>query len=313
MSSETAGKKGFAEGFWSDDEIREVFLEKERRIIWNKDYWRNILVPLFGLKPNSVILDVGCGLGFIGQSLAEFVPQGKIIGVDLDAKLVELARKFSAKMLPDRVFDYRVGSAYRLPVENDTADLTICQCMLMHLEHPEKAIAEMQRATKNGGRITAIEPDYASVAYFDTAVEEMKYSIDQRAEFLRWEMIRKLGKKKLGKGDDDLGNKLPFMFNKAGIRILDVRTFDSVFWLVPPYQREGNDILLEHALLSPEFYMEKLDARRDFLAGGGTVEEINKYSDLLVKEHTVRQRQVKEKTYFSSVTQALVIAVGEKT
>lgn len=312
MSSDAVEKKGFKEGFWSDDEIKEIFLDKERRIIWNKDYWRNTLVPLLKLKPNSVILDVGCGLGFIGQSLAEFVPQGRIIGVDLDAKLIELARRISEKTLPNRVFDYRIGSAYNLPVESDTANLSICQCMLMHLDDPEKAIAEMTRVTKKGGRVVTIEPDYASVSYFDTAVQEMKYSVNQRVSFLRWEMLRKLGKKKLGKGDDDIGTKLPFLFYKEGLHITEVRTFDRVFWLIPPYQREGNDIELEHVLLDPEFYMEKLDTRKEFLAGGGTEDEFKEYFDLVKKEHEVRQRQVKEKTYVSSVSQALVITIGEK-
>lgn len=312
MSFDTIEKKGFKEGFWSDEEIKEIFLDKQRRIIWNKDYWRNILVPLFKLNQNSVILDVGCGLGFIGQSLAEFVPEGKIIGVDLDTKLVELAQRISAKTVPNRDFNYRVGSAYKLPVESNSADLSICQCMLMHLDDPAKAIAEMQRVTKKGGRVVAIEPDYASVSYFDTAVQEMNYSINQRADFLRWEMIRKLGKKKLGKGDDDIGTKLPFLFYKVGLRLVEVRTFDRVFWLVPPYKREGNDIELEQVLLSPEFYMEKLGTHEEFLTSGGTEEEFKEYFDLLRKEHKVRQRQVREKTYVSSVTQALIIAIGEK-
>jgi SAM-dependent methyltransferase len=184
--------------------------------------------------------------------------------------------------------------------------------MLMHLDSPEKAITEMHRATKEGGRVVAIEPDYASLSYFDTAVEEVRYSVDQRAKALRWEMIRKLGKKKLGKGDDDIGTKIPFLFCKAELRVTDVRSFDRVFWLIPPYQQEGNDLELEQALLPPEFYMEKLDTCKEFLAGGGTEEEYTEYLDLLKKEHEVRQRQVKEKTYVFSGTQALVITIGEK-
>jgi SAM-dependent methyltransferase len=312
LSSDSVEKKGFAEGFWSDDQIKEIFLEKQRKIIWNKDYWRNVLVPLLRLRPNSVILDVGCGLGFIGQSLAEFVPDGKIIGVDLDAKLVESARRISVKTLPNRVFDYRVGNAYDLPVDSGSVDLSISQCMLMHLDNPQKAIAEMQRATKKGGRVVAVEPDYASLSYFDTAVEEMNYSVDQRASFLRWEMMRKFGKKKLGKGDDDIGTRIPFLFFQAGLRVIDVRCFDRVFWLIPPYQQEGNDLELEQLLLPPEFYMEKLDTHKEFLAGGGTEAEFEEYFDLIKKEHEVRQRQINEKTYVSSVTQSLVITIGEK-
>jgi len=65
-------------------------------------------------------------------------------------------------------------------------------------------------------------------------------------------------------------------------------------------------------LLPPEFYMEKLDTHKEFLAGGGTEAEFEEYFDLIKKEHEVRQRQINEKTYVSSVTQSLVITIGEK-
>ncbi len=312
MGSDSGEKKGFAKGFWSDDQVTEIFLKKRRQIIWNKDYWRSILVPLLNLRQDSVVLDVGCGMGFIGQNLAEYVPEGKIIGIDLDAKLIELARKVSEKFLPDRVFEYQVGDACDLPVESNKVDLSICQCLLMHLDNPRKAIEEMRRVTKTGGRVVAIEPDYASSSYFDTAAEEMHYSFDQRVSFLRWEMLRKLGKKKLGKGDDDIGTKIPFLFHQAGLSVVDVRSLDRILWLVPPYQREGNDIELEHVLFDPEFIMEKLDRHRDFLSGGGTEDEYREYIDLLKKENEIRRQQVEEKTYISSVAEILVITVGEK-
>jgi SAM-dependent methyltransferase len=202
---------------------------------------------------------------------------------------------------------------YELPVESNSVDLAICQCLLMHLENPMKAISEMQRATKTGGRVIAIEPDYASLSCFDTAVERMNYTIEQRTDFWRWEAIRKAGKKKLGKGDDDVGTKLPDMFFKTGLQVIDVRCFDRVFWLIPPYEKEGNDLELEQMLLPPEFYFETLDTRAEFLAGGGTEEELKEYLDFLKREHEIRQQQIKEKTYVSTLVQALLIVIGEKT
>lgn len=268
---------------------------------------------LFKLREDSTILDVGCGLGFLGRNLAEFNHDGKTFGVDLDAKLIEAAKKIAEKFrLPNHVFDFRVGNAYELPIDDESVDLAICQCVLMHLEDPMKAVSEMKRATKKGGRVIAMEPDYASVSFFDTAFEKMGYTVDEHSRFLRWEMLRKLGKRKLGKGDDDIGPKLPFMLFKSGLRVVDVRCFDRVFWLIPPYDREGNDIELEQVLLPPEFYFEKLGTHNEFLAGGGTEEEYNEYLNLLKKEHEIRQQQIKEKTYISSLSQTLVIAIGEK-
>jgi 16S rRNA G1207 methylase RsmC len=62
---------------------------------WINDYWKNVLVPLFKLRQDSTILDIGCGLGFLGRNLAEFNPHGKTIGIDLDAKLIDAARKIA--------------------------------------------------------------------------------------------------------------------------------------------------------------------------------------------------------------------------
>lgn len=312
MSSESRDKKGWSDGFWSKNEITDVFLDKQRRVMWNKDYWVNVLVPLFKLKPDSVVLDVGCGLGFLGQNLAEFVPQGKIIGVDLDLKLIEMAKKIAGRGWSNYVFDYRVGSAYELPLASDSVDFSICQCLLMHLDDAAKAVSEMQRVTKKGGRVVAMEPDNASLSMFDSAFEKMNYSVDQRVKFLRWEMMRKVGKRKLGKGDDDIGSKIPTMFYQSGLQLVDVRCFDRVFWLIPPYQMEGNDIELEQLLLPPEFYFDTLDTRTEFLAGGGTEEEVKEYLTLLKKEHEVRQQQIKEKTYGGTIIQALTITIGQK-
>jgi ubiquinone/menaquinone biosynthesis C-methylase UbiE len=312
LSEKPVEKKGFAEGFWSEAKIKEIFLEQQRKVMWNKDYWKNVLVPLFQLKQDSIVLDVGCGLGFLGQNLAEFVPDGKIIGVDLDARLIEAAKKLAENSEFGRVFDFRVGSAYELPVDSDSVDLAICQCVLMHLDDPVKAVSEMRRVARNGGRVVAMEPDNATLSFFDTAFEKMGYSLDERANFIKWEMMRKIGKKKLGKGDDDIGTKMPYLFLKNGLKVTGVRCFDRVFWLIPPYEQEGNDIELKQSLLPPEFYFENLDTHTEFMAGGGTEEEYKEYLSLMKREHAIRKQQIREKTFSSTIAQALILTIGEK-
>lgn len=77
----------------------------------------------------------------MGRNLAEFNSDGKTVGVDLDAKLIEAAKKIAEKFsLPNHVFDFRVGNVYELPIEDKSVDLAICQCVLMHLEDPMRAV-----------------------------------------------------------------------------------------------------------------------------------------------------------------------------
>ncbi len=303
-------KKGFTKGFWSKDEIKDVFLDEQREYFWNKDYFRNVLVQLFGLRKDSIILDVGCGLGFLGLSLVEFIPHGKMIGVDLDPKLIEEAKQRADNRGLSKVVNFRIGNAYELPVDDNSIDLSICQTLLMHLDEPLKAIREMQRVTKRGGRVVAIEPDYASYSFFDTAYETLGFSLEQRAKLWRWDRILTIGKKKLGRGDNEIGSKIPYLFFKNGLHILDVRCFDNVFWLIPPYQ--GHELELKHLLLPPEDLVKHLDMRTEFLAGGGTEEEWSEYLNIMKKAHELHRKQIKEKTFVSSISQVATITIAEK-
>lgn len=307
--SSDSEQKGFAEGFWSKETVKDVFLDEQREYIYNDDYFRRVLVPLFGLLENSIILDVGCGLGFIGTKLWEFVPKGKVIGVDLDSKLIEEAKR-RAGVRGMGNLDFRVGNAYELPAEDNSVDLSICQTLLMHLNEPLKGIAEMKRVTKAGGRIIAIEPDYASFSVFDTAYETMNLNIEDRSKLWRWERTIAAGKKKLGRGDNDIGLKIPYLFFKSGLRLLDVRCLDKVFWLIPPY--EGHTLELKHLQMPPDKMIEQLDLKSEFIAGGGTEDEWREYFGLAQKAHEVTTKQIEEKTYVTCYSQVATISIAQK-
>ncbi len=301
--------RGFAEGFWSKDGVRDVFLEEQREYIFNEDYFRKILVPMMGLKEDSAILDVGCGLGFIGTELAEFVPRGKVVGVDLDPELIKEAEK-RRREADIKNLDFRVGDACALPFADSSVDLSICQTLLMHLKDPSKGVAEMGRVTKKGGRVVAIEPDFASLSQYDSAIETMGLSLDDRCRMWRWERIMSTGKKNLGKGDNDIGLKIPHLFYKSGLRLLGVRCLDKVFYLVPPY--EGHELELKHLLIPPEKMIEVLDLKPDFVSGGGTEEEWIEYLGLARKLYEITAKQVENKTYISSMFQAATVTIAEK-
>lgn len=308
--SNSTKKKEFDEGFWSRKEIKDTFLDEQRRYLWNKDYWRNVLVPLFKLKKNSVVLDVGCGLGFLGQSLAEFIPDGIVICVDLDAKLIEAGKKMAENNRLGEIFDFQVGDAYELPFDTSCVDLSICQMLLMHLGKPAKAISEMRRVTKKGGRVVAIEPDYLGMSFFDTTYEAVGFTLEERVKLWRWDRIVTLGKGKMGRGDNEIGTRVPYLFFRSGLRIVDVRCLDRVFWLVPPYA--GKELELKHTMQPPECYVEKLGLRNQFFAGGGTEREWREYFNLMKKLHEIRLQQIKEKQYVGSTFTAAIITIAEK-
>lgn len=104
------------------------------------------------------ILDVGCGTGEISSRLAGLFPAAQVTGVDLIEPHLALARSRYAA-LGDRL-RFQQADAFELPFEANTFDLVVCRHMLQAVPTPERAIAEMVRVAKPGGRIHLLVEDY---------------------------------------------------------------------------------------------------------------------------------------------------------
>lgn len=108
--------------------------------------------------PGQRLLDVGCGTGVDVLALADRVaPGGSVSGVDMSGELVAEA----TGRVPDGVAaDFRVADASALPFPDHTFDGTRAERVLQHVPDPGRAIAELVRVTRPGGRVLAADPDH---------------------------------------------------------------------------------------------------------------------------------------------------------
>jgi SAM-dependent methyltransferase len=110
------------------------------------------------------VLEVGCGNGVLLARLAEGVgSEGRVVGVDHSATFVEQARAQVARAGLSAVVTVQQADAYALPFAAETFDLAHCERVLMHLEQPTAALAEMRRVVRPGGWLIAVEPDWAGI------------------------------------------------------------------------------------------------------------------------------------------------------
>ena len=113
------------------------------------------------LRSGEHVLDAGCGTGLLTQELAMAVgPEGCVVGIDNSLDMLELATK-RCKGLPQVHLKQR--SVEDLPEKEESFDAVTCVQVLLYLSEVSKALAELNRVLKRGGRIAVIETDWRSV------------------------------------------------------------------------------------------------------------------------------------------------------
>lgn len=103
--------------------------------------------------PNMKVLEIGVGSGLILNRLPAGVDY---TGIDVNDKMLELARKKSKKLkLEDRVHLSNMD-AENLSLKDQSFDLVIAPSVLSAMGNPMKAFEEMIRVTKPGGKIAVV-------------------------------------------------------------------------------------------------------------------------------------------------------------
>ncbi len=143
------------------------------------------LVDRVCLKPGESVLDVACGTGIVSRIAAYRVgPLGQVNGVELNPAMIEVARQAASYF--DQI-EFHEGSALDLPLADRQFDVALCQQAVMFFPDRERAVREMYRALKPGGRVglnVFRTPEFVpSFAFLIEALEKCVGSA--AAEFMR--------------------------------------------------------------------------------------------------------------------------------
>src|SRR5512134_2804815 len=110
-------------------------------------------ITLASLEPGQTVLDLGSGAGLDCFFAAKKVSEtGHVIGVDMTPEMIERARS-SATRLNVRNVEFRQGYLEDLPIESNTVDVIISNCVINLAPDKSKVFAEAFRVLKPGGKL----------------------------------------------------------------------------------------------------------------------------------------------------------------
>lgn len=109
-------------------------------------------VTLASLQPGQSVVDLGSGGGIDCFLAAEKVgPSGKVIGIDMTKEMIERARTNQVKLGVENV-EFRQGEIENLPVEDNSVDVIISNCVINLSTDKPKVLKEAFRVLKPGGK-----------------------------------------------------------------------------------------------------------------------------------------------------------------
>ncbi|MGO2123422.1 demethylmenaquinone methyltransferase [Glutamicibacter arilaitensis] len=128
------------------------------------NYWRKITTEAIAPKPGERILDLAAGTGTSSVPLAE--AGADVTACDMSHGMLDEGRK----RYPQLNFVY--GDGTDLPFEDNTFDAVTISYGLRNIADTEKALSEMRRVAKPGGRIVVTEFSTPTVAPIKTAYKQ---------------------------------------------------------------------------------------------------------------------------------------------
>jgi SAM-dependent methyltransferase len=191
---------------------------KHLREQWWDDAFTEFVRDTLQPRPGRRILDVGCGRGKTQVHLSRLrLTQVQLFAVDVVLERVQAA------LATARSHNIRAGfaaaDACALPFPDATFDSTFTVAVLQHISDVSRAVAELARVTRPGGRIVAVEPDNAA-RYFYSSSEAGARAYDSAGRF-----FAALSHARGDATDPSVGPKLPTLFASNGIDPLSVHLF----------------------------------------------------------------------------------------
>ncbi|HLN89175.1 MAG TPA: methyltransferase domain-containing protein [Candidatus Binatia bacterium] len=117
----------------------------------NQFQWAQELIPKLKLRGNESLLDIGCGDGKISAEIAKCLPNGKVIGIDSSAQMINLAQStFPNQEHPN--LSFQVMDARKIAFSQEF-DLIFSNATLHWIDDQKSVLQNVYKRLKHRGRL----------------------------------------------------------------------------------------------------------------------------------------------------------------
>ena len=152
----TTGEEMCCPTGYNHDELKTFIPEAVLKV----SYGCGTPVGLTTVQPGETVLDIGSGGGIDCFDASRRVgPSGRVIGIDMTDEMLSMARSHAPAVASNLGYtqsnvDFRKGFADSMPVEDDSVDLIVSNCVINLAPDKSEVFREMFRVLKPGGRFT---------------------------------------------------------------------------------------------------------------------------------------------------------------
>ncbi|WP_246820802.1 methyltransferase domain-containing protein [Bradyrhizobium iriomotense] len=122
------------------------------------------------LSAGERVLDIGCGPGYLCESMAELVgPHGAVVGIDVSTDMIAVCNRQKAS----EWISYAIGNATELGHPDASFDAVVCTQVAEYVPDVDRVLIEAFRVLKPGGRTVFIATDWDAVVWHSDNRERM--------------------------------------------------------------------------------------------------------------------------------------------
>lgn len=219
-------------------------MKAQSNLIWNRE--KELIKNAVENKTNEQlkILEVGSGPGVVTEKICALFPNSSVTCLELDQELLEFHKEHASENAKKQI-NIIQGNISEIDLGEEQYDLVFARLVLQHVVEVDKAIHNINKLLKKGGKLIVTDVDEGLFGIIDPPISELEYILDQHIQ----EQV-------IEGGDRFIGRKLwrkmkQSDFSKVTLELIPVNSDElGIQAFIPQVDYEEMETMIDNKLIN---------------------------------------------------------------